>query len=116
MSLYSRARNKLILKLEKYGIKYQCIRSGAITIENGVEVEAKEQQFKITGIKSDYSIREIDGSVIQSGDIRLVCTPTHDLKINDIVIVDDERYLVKEPNPVKPADILICYKPQLRKA
>ncbi|KFA58957.1 hypothetical protein GAPWKB11_0846 [Gilliamella apicola] len=39
-----------------------------------------------------------------------------ELKINDIVTIDGEKYLIKQPNPVKPADVLICYKAQLRKA
>lgn len=115
-SFYERSFNTALKLVSKYGMKYSVLRRGKVTIVNGKEVITGNQNFTATGIKTNYNPIEIDGTVIQSGDIQMVFSANVELKINDIVIIDGEKYLIKQPNPVKPADVLICYKAQLRKA
>lgn len=116
VNFYERSFNTALKLLSKYGMEYSVLRKGKVSIVNGKEVITENQTFTTTGIKTNYNPIEIDGTVIQSGDIQMVFSADVELKINDIVIIDGEKYLIKQPNPVKPADILICYKAQLRKA
>jgi len=116
VNFYERSFNTALKLLSKYGMEYSVLRKGKVSIVNGKEVITKNQNFTTIGIKTNYNPIEIDGTVIQSGDIQMVFSADVELKINDIVTIDGEKYLIKQPNPVKPADVLICYKAQLRKA
>lgn len=116
MSFYLRSKETATRLISKYGMKYLVLRKGKVTIVNGKEVVTGNQTFTATGIKTNYNPIEIDGTVIQSGDVQMVFSANVELKINDIVTIDGEKYLIKQPNPIKPADVLICYKAQLRKA
>jgi hypothetical protein len=113
---YVRSSNTALKLLSKYGVEYSILRKGNVSMVNGKEVISKNQTFTAIGVKTNYNPIEIDGTVIQSGDIQMIFAANVELKINDIVTVDDEKYLIKQPNPVKPADTLICYKAQLRRA
>lgn len=113
---YDRSSSTALRLLAKYGEKYQVHRKGKVSIVNGKEVVTESVTFTAIGIKTNYNPIEIDGTVIQSGDIQMVFSADVELQINDIVTIDGEKYLIKQPNPVKPADVLICYKTQLRKA
>ena len=115
-TLYDRSLSTASKLLAKYGAKYQVYRKGKVSIVNGKEVVTESVSFTATGIKTNYNPIEIDSTVIQSGDIQMVFSADTELAINDLVTIDGEKYLIKQPNPVKPADILICYKAQLRKA
>lgn len=115
-NFYERSFNTALKLISKYGMKYPVLRKGVVSIVNGKEIVTENQIFSATGIKTNYNPIEIDGTVIQSGDIQMVFSADIELKINDIVTIDGEKYLIKQPNPVKPADVLICYKAQLRKA
>jgi len=116
MSFYTKSKLTATRLLSKYGAKYQVYRKGRVSIVNGKEVVTEGVTFTATGIKTNYNPIEIDGTVIQSGDIQMLFSADTELAINDLVTIDGEKYLIKQPNPVKPADILICYKAQLRKA
>ena len=115
-TLYDRSLSTASKLLAKYGEKYQVHRKGKVSIINGKEVATESVTFTAMGIKTNYNPIEIDGTVIQSGDIQMVFSADTELAINDLVTIDGEKWLIKQPNPVKPADILICYKAQLRKA
>ena len=116
MSFYTKSKLTATRLLSKYGAKYQVYRKGRVSIVNGKEVVTEGVTFTATGIKTNYNPIEIDGTVIQSGDIQMLFSADTELAINDLVTIDGEKYLIKHPHPVKPADILICYKAQLRKA
>lgn len=116
MSFYTKSKLTATRLLSKYGAKYQVYRKGRVSIVNGKEVVTEGVTFTAIGIKTNYNPIEIDGTVIQSGDIKMLFSADTELAINDLVTIDGEKWLIKQPNPVKPADILICYKAQLRKA
>lgn len=116
MSFYTKSKLTTTRLLSRYGAKYQVYRKGKVSIVNGKEVVTESVSFTAIGIKTNYNPIEIDGTVIQSGDIQMVFSADAELNINDLVTIDGEKWLIKQTNPVKPADILICYKAQLRKA
>jgi len=63
-----------------------------------------------------YAAREIDGSVIKKGDIRLILEATDTAPLNgDTVVYDSETYRVMDIEKVKPATIAVLYKLQLRR-
>lgn len=111
---YEGAQRRLIDAVKRNGIAYPLIRGGGVINENGVEVEVPEVKMDINGLVIAYKLSEIDGSLIQSGDIQLIVTPEKEIRIGDHIEVDGISYRVQEPNPIKPADVLLAYKPQLR--
>jgi len=112
---YPRMKSLADRLLPKYGIEYSVTRKGTTTVVNGKEVTEPDQIFTATGVKTDYQPREIDGTLIKTGDIRIVFQAEPEIKIGDLVTVDIAQYRVVQPNPVKPADLTLCYKAQLRR-
>lgn len=68
------------------------------------------------GAAFDYNHREIDGEIIQRGDIRLILEATTTAPtINDSVTIDSDVYRVMEVRPISPAGTVVVYEIQLRK-
>ncbi|WP_419731293.1 hypothetical protein [Proteus mirabilis] len=44
----------------------------------------------------------------------MILPPDIDIQKGDKLLIDGVWLRVHEPNPVKPADIIICYQSQLR--
>lgn len=80
----------------------------------GIEIETPELTLSITGVVVQYKLSEIDGTLIESGDFQIAATAETEIKIGDWIDVDGRRYRVIQPNPIKPAGVVILYKPQLR--
>lgn len=115
MNIYERGHNSALKLLKKYGSSYQVKREGKFWVDDyGVEHHERESLFAVIGVKVLYKPYEIDGTLILSTDIKMVLSPEVDIRKGDSVLVDGIWLRVCEPNPVKPADIVICYKPQLR--
>lgn len=115
MNIYQRGCHTALRILKKYGASYQVKRAGKHWVDdNGVEHHEAESLFSIIGVKVLYKPYEIDGGLILSTDIKMVLSPEVDIRKGDSVLVDGIWLRVHEPNPVKPADVVICYKPQLR--
>lgn len=115
MNIYQRGCHTALRILKKYGVSYQVKRAGKHWVDdNGVEHHEPESLFSIIGVKVLYKPYEIDGTLILSTDIKMVLSPEIDIRKGDSVLVDGIWLRVHEPNPVKPADVVICYKPQLR--
>lgn len=111
---YSRMKGRADRLLPKYGAAYQVTRKGKIIIVAGKETKEPDSTFAANGVKTEYSPGEIDGTVIKNGDIRIVFCAEPEIKIGDMVSVDGVQLRVVKPNPVKPADLLLCYRVQLR--
>lgn len=111
---YLATQKRATRSLTRNGLSYSMIRGGGVENVDGVEIEVPEKPLSVTGVKVDYAPKEIDGTNILSGDIRLVVTAEQDVQIGDRIEVDGIMYRVQKPNPVKPADVIIVYKPQLR--
>ena len=75
----------------------------------------KTTTFTGNGVVDKYKRDEIDGTVIQTGDILLVLEATDDVPVNgDTCIIDAIVYRVMGVLPVSPAGTVIIYEVQLR--
>ncbi|CNF22612.1 TPA: hypothetical protein PXN96_003894 [Yersinia enterocolitica] len=111
---YPRMRATATRLLTENGIAYQLTRGGGVEFVGGVEVDIPLESFSVIGVISSYSPGEIDGTLIQNGDVKMSATADVEIRIGDLIMVDGKKHRVIKPNPVKPAALLICYKPQLR--
>lgn len=89
-------------------------RKGSVTVIGGVEHKTEEVRFTAVGVKTEYAPGEIDGTVIVNGDVQIVFTSEQEIKIGDVVDIDGTAYRIVNPNPAKPASLVLCYKAQLR--
>ncbi|MCC8375785.1 hypothetical protein CKY10_22405 [Photorhabdus sp. HUG-39] len=112
---YPQMRKTADKLIKKYGMEFDLLRKGKIKVVNGIEYYDPNSSFKATGVKTDYRADEIDGQLILAGDIRIVFTGETEIKVGDVVTVDNDKYRVISNNPSKPAETLICYRAQLRK-
>lgn len=55
--------------LKQNGIAYDVTRKGTLIVIGGVEHRSEDIQFTAIGVKTDYAPGEIDGTVIENGDI-----------------------------------------------
>ncbi|WP_338658694.1 hypothetical protein [Yersinia intermedia] len=111
---YPRMRMNATRFFTENGTTYQLTRGGGVELVGGVEVDTPLEIHTITSIKSSYEPGEIDGTLIQNGDVKMSATADVEIRIGDLIMVDGKKHRVIKPNPVKPAALLICYKPQLR--
>ncbi|HGH3373470.1 TPA: hypothetical protein ACJIK4_002984 [Kluyvera cryocrescens] len=112
---YRRMRATATRLLTENGKAYQLTRGGCITRDQfGKEVTAPVVTATVTGVITEYSSREIDGSLIATGDKKMAATFETEVRIDDRIEIDGKKWRVVQPNPVKPADVLISYNVQLR--
>lgn len=112
---YLRMRATATRLLTENGKAYQLTRGGTTTRDQyGKEVITEPITATVTGVITEYSTREIDGSLIATGDKKLAATATTEVRIGDHIEIDGKKWRVVQPNPVKPADVLISYNIQLR--
>lgn len=112
---YSRMQRTTERLLKKYGAEFQVKRNGLYWVDDeGREHHEQEKQFTVVGVKTRYNPNEIDGSLVLSTDIKMVFSPDRQINKGDKVLVDGVWLRIIEPNPIKPADIVLCYQSQLR--
>ncbi|WP_449567503.1 hypothetical protein [Lelliottia nimipressuralis] len=111
---YQRMRATATRMIKQNGVAYNVTRKGKVTVIAGVEHRSEDIHFTATGVKTEYQPGEIDGTVIESGDVRIVFTAEQEIKTGDLIDVDGITHRVVKPNPSKPADVVLCYKAQLR--
>ncbi|WP_368893572.1 hypothetical protein [Kluyvera ascorbata] len=112
---YLRMRATATKLLTENGKMYLLTRGGG-TIRDlfGKEVTTPFVTASVTGVITEYSSREIDGSLIATGDKKLAATAETEVRIDDRIEIDGKKWRVVQPNPVKPAGVLISYNIQLR--
>ena len=112
---YRRMRNTATRLLTENGKTYPLTRGGTTTRDQfGKEVTTPAVNGTVTGVVTEYSAREIDGSLIATGDKKLAATFETEVRIDDRIEIEGKKWRVVQPNPVKPADMLISYNIQLR--
>lgn len=112
---YLRMRATATRLLTENGKTYQLTRGGTTVRDQfGKEVTTPAVSAGVTGVITEYSSREIDGSLIITGDKKLAATFETEVSIDDRIEIDGKKWRVIKPNPVKPADVLISYNIQLR--
>lgn len=112
---YRRMRATATRLLTENGKIYPLTRGGTTTRDQfGKEVTTPAVNGTVTGVITEYSAREIDGSLIATGDKKLAATFETEVRIDDRIEIDGKKWRVVQPNPVKPTDVLISYNIQLR--
>ncbi|EOV0676284.1 hypothetical protein ACOII5_001781 [Cronobacter dublinensis] len=111
---YQRKRSSAERLLHGYGTTWTITRPGGGEVIAGVEDARPEIRFDAVGVRSDYKPVEVDGTIIIGGDVRIVFTADQELLVGDLVDIDGTQYRIVNPNPVKPADLVLCYRAQLR--
>ncbi|EMM1154149.1 hypothetical protein RVV73_002814 [Citrobacter freundii] len=112
---YLRVRATATRLLTENGRAYQLTRGGGTVRDQfGKEVATPATTLTVTGVITEYSAREIDGSLIATGDKKLAATFETEVRIGDHIEIDGKKWRVVQPNPVKPAYVLISYNIQLR--
>jgi len=112
---YRRMRATATRLLTENGKTYPLTRGGTTARDQfGKEVITPALTGTVTGVITEYSAREIDGSLIATGDKKLAATFETEVLIDDRIEIDGKKWRVVQPNPVKPADVLISYNIQLR--
>ena len=111
---YPRMRATARRLISGNGTTWSITRPGKVEVIAGVEHVQPEQQLTAVGVRTDYQPAEVDGELIQGGDVRIVFTDETPLMIGDLVDIDGSAFRVVKPNPVKPASLVLCYRAQLR--
>lgn len=112
---YLRMRATATRLLTENGAQYVLTRGGTVQRdENGREVKTPAVTATVTGVITEYQPREIDNSLVLTGDIKLAATFETEIRVDDVIDIDGRKYRVMQPNPVKPGKVLISYNVQLR--
>ncbi len=111
---YARSRANATRMIKENGMMYNLERPGNITVVSGKEVIQPTQYMDVVGIRSDYELAEIDGTLIKSGDVRIAFSAETEIMTGDLLEVDGKQHRVVKPNPQKPGSIVLCYQAQLR--
>lgn len=95
---------------------FDCItQQGNVEIINGVEVEKPEVRTKIYGLVRSPRTREVDGERIMATDKLGVFNNAVELKNGYQVIIDGERYTIKETRPIRQTSTTVAYRPIMRR-
>lgn len=84
-----------------------------------------DTDYTTYGLKKSYSIKDIDGTVIQQGDTRLIFSAygldssgdlvdLPDLSTSNKILIDSEEQNIIDLSPVEPGNVVIMYEAQIR--
>lgn len=99
----------------------QRVTTGEYNPETG-ESEGGAQDYQGSGLRENYKQRDIDGSVIKQGDVKLLVSPllldgtdTPQPQSQDVIMFDGERYTVQNVEPWNYAGLAVGFSVQARK-
>jgi hypothetical protein len=84
--------------------------------DQGVVEDGGEQVWSANGVEFEYAQREVDGSLIQSGDRRVLIAPNLGTmpQSGDVVTLGAYRLEVVESRPLQPAGVVVLHEVQAR--
>jgi hypothetical protein len=89
---------------------------GGYDPDSGVVDEEAVEVWSASGVEFDYQQREVDGSLIQSGDRRVLIAP--DLgtmpQSGDVITLGVYRLEVVVSRPLQPAGVVVLHEVQAR--
>ncbi len=88
---YPRMRATATRLFTENGATYQLTRGGGVEFVGGVEVDIPLESFPVIGVISSYSPGEIDGTLIQNGDVKMSATADVEIRIGDLIMVDGKN-------------------------
>lgn len=116
---YTRLSATALLMLDRFGVEASIKRDlvGDYDEELG-SAPTTTVEWTAKAVRGDpYSAKEIDGTLIQSGDLRLYVSAdaAHTLETGDRITIESEVWRIERPNPVRPAATTLLYTAQVRK-
>ncbi|HAD5969844.1 TPA_asm: hypothetical protein G1Q02_24095 [Salmonella enterica subsp. enterica serovar Typhimurium] len=114
---YARLKNRGTMMIKKYGYTLSLVRSARSGIDPKTGdrlAEASPQIFTVTGIDQQYKQSEIDGTVIQTGDKKILLTAETAPEQGDYLTDGASRWNIITITPVKPAREVLLYSLQVR--
>jgi hypothetical protein len=78
--------------------------------------EGDVQVWSASGVEFEYNQREVDGSLIQRGDRRVLIAPSLGTtpKSGDVITLGAYRLEVVESRPLQPAGVVVLHEVQAR--
>lgn len=116
MSFYSNLSNIALNQIKAKGIllTFSTVTVDSFDPELGRN-NTTASTYSSYGLSLNYKSGLIDGTIIKSGDIRLLMDSTTEPKINDKVTIDSKSYKIISVKQTNPAGIAVMYEAQLRK-
>ncbi len=111
--------DELLSEFDERTDKVKLIRPGSHHFDEalGREVFDAATEHDLTGVASSYSSHLINGTTIQTGDIKFIATRAVKPELTDKVLMDGKTYLIVPPlksNAYTGSDKVISYEIQLR--
>ncbi|EAB9445657.1 hypothetical protein CSU32_15400 [Salmonella enterica subsp. diarizonae] len=114
---YARLKNRGTMMIKKYGYTLSLVRPAGSGIDPKTGdrlADASPQIFTVTGIDQQYKQSEIDGTVIQTGDKKILLTAETSPEQGDHLTDGVNRWNIITITPVKPAREVLLYSLQVR--
>jgi len=110
---YSASKSLADRLLNQFGSSLTFTRQSGETFDPATgQTTATEESFNRDVVWLDYDNDEIDGSVVQRGDARLLIQG--EVKVDDRVERNGEQWRVLTASPLQPGDTLIYTEAQVR--
>lgn len=73
--------------------------------------------FTGAGVRDQYALKDIDGTLVRSGDVRIYLSMVIDggPQPGDQLMMDGDKWVVVSAPPIKPGPIVLLYDVQARK-
>lgn len=116
---YSKLKTNVVIKqIKKYGknISLSQYVPGTIDPITDQEVPGTPVIYNGYGLQTEFKENEIDGKRILKTDVKLIAVEIPDPdKINDKIIINGIKYNIVDYTDLKPGNISMLFKLQLRK-
>ncbi|EHJ8972248.1 hypothetical protein G6S35_004242 [Salmonella enterica] len=114
---YSRLKNRGTALIKKYGYSLSLVRPAKSGIDpaTGDRLAGEESLlYRVTGIDQQYRQSEIDGTLIKTGDKKILLTAETVPEQGDYLTDGLSRWNIITITPVKPANDVLLYSLQVR--
>ncbi|EDW0700492.1 hypothetical protein KV01_004983 [Salmonella enterica subsp. enterica] len=114
---YARLKNRGTALIKKYGYSLSLVRPAKSGIDpaTGDRLAGEESLlYSVTGIDQQYRQSEIDGTLIKTGDKKILLTAETVPEQGDYLTDGLSRWNIITITPVKPANDVLLYSLQVR--
>ena len=66
-------------------------------------------EHKIDMLVDTFKNKEIDGTLVKAGDIKVYSVPTVPIETDDLIVVNGKDYIIYYVEPIQPAKTLLLY-------
>ena len=73
-------------------------------------------EHKIDMLVDTFKNKEIDGTLVKAGDIKVYSVPTVPIETDDLIVVNGKDYIIYYVEPIQPAKTLLLYILYVRNA